>query len=106
MNRNDGRDRLVRNVLLGAGAAVVLLLIVLLIAFGFGVRWYLSSNNELSIVQRRDLVQGMASAAQALAVFLTGAVGLIGLFLTWLATHQARKSTQRTLELTEQGQIT
>src|SRR3712207_7614897 len=38
--------------------------------------------------------------------FLTGAVGLFGLFFTWQNTRQARESTRRTLELTEQGQIT
>ena len=39
-------------------------------------------------------------------MFLTGAVGLIGLYFTWQNTRQAQKSTKRTLELTEQGQIT
>lgn len=83
-----------------------LLLIALILTLIGGVRWYLDPDNQLSIVQRRDLVQGLASAGQALAVFLTGAVGLVGLFFTWRNTNQARESTQRTLELTEQGQIT
>lgn len=78
---------------------VGVLLLIALLVLGFGVRWYLDPGSKLSIVQRKDLVQGMASAAQALAVFLTGAVGLAGLFFTW-------HSTRRTLELTEQGQIT
>jgi hypothetical protein len=51
-------------------------------------------------------VQGIASAGQALAVFLTGTVGLIGLFFTWQNTSQARKSTEETLDLTRRGQIT
>jgi uncharacterized protein YjbI with pentapeptide repeats len=54
----------------------------------------------------RVLVQGLASVVQALAVVLTGTVGLIGLLFTWRNLSQTRKSTQRSLELTEQGQIT
>jgi hypothetical protein len=85
---------------------VGLLLVSLLLALIAGLQWYLDPESKLSIVQRRDLVQGLASAGQAFAVFLTGAVGLIGLFFTWQNTSQARASTQRTLELAEQGQIT
>src|SRR5215207_5679209 len=106
MNNDADRAKLVRNVLIGVVVVVALLLAVLLILLGFGVRWYLSPENKLTIVQRRDLVQGLASGGQALAVFITGAVGLSGLFFTWRNTRQARDSTQRTLELTEQGQIT
>jgi len=93
--------------LIGAAIIVaVLLLVALLVVLGLALRWYLNPENKLSIVQRRDLVQGLASAGQALAVFLTGAVGLTGLFFTWRNTRLARESTQETLELTEQGQIT
>jgi hypothetical protein len=106
MNEDAGRNRLVRNLLIGAVVVVVLFLVPLLVALGFGLQWYLSPKTDLTIVQRRDLVQGMASTGQALAVFLTGTVGLIGLFLTWQNTSQARKSTQQTLELTRRGQIT
>jgi hypothetical protein len=106
MNNDADRAKLVRSVLIGVVVVVALLLAVLLILLGFGVRWYLSPENKLTIVQRRDLVQGLASGGQALAVFITGAVGLSGLFFTWQNTRQARDSTQRTLELTEQGQIT
>jgi Pentapeptide repeats (8 copies) len=91
------------------GAAIVvaaLLLVALLVALGLAFRWYLNPENKLSIVQRRDLVQGLASAGQALAVFLTGAVGLTGLFFTWRNTRLARESTQETLDLTRRGQIT
>jgi hypothetical protein len=95
-----------RGGLIGAALLVALVSIALFLAGISGVRWYLSPDNELSIVQRRDLVQGLASRGQAFAVFLTGAVGLIGLFFTWQNTSQARKSTQKTLELVEQGQIT
>jgi uncharacterized protein YjbI with pentapeptide repeats len=106
MNEDAGRDRLVRNVLIGAVVVVVVFLVALLVALGFGLQWYLSPKTDLTIVQRRNLVQGIASAGQALAVFLTGTVGLIGLFFTWQNTSQARKSTQQTLELTRRGQIT
>jgi hypothetical protein len=96
-----------RKILIGVALLVGLVLIVgISLLITAGVRWYLSPENQLSIVERRDLVQGLASAGQALAVALTGAVGLGGLFFTWRNTNQARESTQRTLELTEQGQIT
>src|SRR5215217_4048449 len=75
-----------------------------------GLIWYLApifaANNKLSITERKDLVQGFASVAQAVAVGLTGAAGFIGLAFTWRNLRQTRESTQRTLELTEQGQIT
>jgi len=86
------------------------LAVALLVVLGFALRWYLSPNTDLPISQRQALVQGVASAGQALAVLLTGAVGLIGLYLTRKNTNeqlrQARESTQETLQLTEQGQIT
>jgi hypothetical protein len=106
VNGGTSQDRLVRNVLIGAVVIVILLVVTLLVALGFALNWYLSSETNLTIVQRKNVVEGAASAGQALAVFLTGAVGLIGLFFTWQNTNQARKSTQRTLQLTEQGQIT
>jgi hypothetical protein len=92
--------------LIGVALLVGLLLLALVLALIAGVEWYLNPESKLSIVERRNLVQGLASAGQALAVFLTGAVGLIGLFFTWQNTNQARETTQRTLELTEQGQVT
>jgi uncharacterized protein YjbI with pentapeptide repeats len=91
---------------IGVALLAGLVLIALVLALIAGVEWYLNPASKLSIVERRNLVQGLASAGQALAVFLTGAVGLIGLFFTWQNTRQARESTQRTLELTERGQIT
>jgi hypothetical protein len=107
------RKKLVRlTIAVGAVLAVALL-----VSLGFALRWYLSPQTDLSISQRQALVQGLASAGQALAVLLTGTVGLIGLYLTRQLTNeqlqQARKSqeatqrsTQETLRLTEQGQIT
>src|SRR5215203_2287843 len=86
----------------GVGMIIVLLAV--------GLIWYLMPifgfKNGLTITERKDLVQGLASVVQALAVVLTGTVGLIGLLFTWRNLRQTRESTQRTLELTEQGQIT
>jgi uncharacterized protein YjbI with pentapeptide repeats len=98
-------------------AFAIMLLVFLAGSFVYGLIWYLSpifsANDNLSTTDRRDLVQGFASVAQAAAVGLAGAVGLVGLFFTWRSLRQARESqaqtqvnTQRTLELTEQGQIT
>jgi hypothetical protein len=98
-------------------AFAITLLVILAVSFVSGLIWYLNSifsaNDKLSTTDRKDLVQGFASVAQAAAVGLAGAVGLVGLFFTWRSLRQTRKSqeqtqknTQRTLELTEQGQIT
>jgi hypothetical protein len=43
---------------------------------------------------------------QAVGVLLAALAGLIGLIFTWKNLNQTRVTTQRTLELTEQGQIT
>ena len=91
------RLAIISTLLLALAAAVSLMV---------GLLWYLSPETALSITERKDLVQGLASAAQALAVFFTGAVGLISLMFTWRSLRQTRDSTQKTLELTEQGQIT
>src|SRR5215213_1900690 len=98
-------------------AFAITLLVFLAVSFVSGFIWYLNpifnANDKLSTTDRKDLVQGFASVAQAAAVGLAGAVGLVGLFFTWRSLRQARESqaltqenTQRTLELTEQGQIT
>src|SRR5215203_4850395 len=98
-------------------AFAIALLVMLAVSFVSGLIWYVnpifSANDRLSAADRKDLVQGFASVAQAAAVGLAGAVGLVGLFFTWRSLRQARESqaqtqenTQRTLELTEQGQIT
>jgi hypothetical protein len=117
-------ERLVRTfgwrptVVLVALATVFVLVFILILELGViglvtGLTWYLSPDNKLSMADRKALVQGIASVAQALALALAGAVGFIGLFFTWRSLKQARKSqeqtqenTRKTLELTEQGQIT
>jgi hypothetical protein len=91
-------------------AFAIMLLVFLAVSFVYGLIWYLmpifSDNDKLSTADRKDLVQGFASVAQAAAVGLAGAVGLVGLFFTWRSLKQTQESTRETLELTEQGQIT
>jgi hypothetical protein len=43
---------------------------------------------------------------QAVGVLIAGLAGFVGLYFTWTNLDQTRRTTQRTLELTEQGQIT
>jgi Pentapeptide repeats (8 copies) len=82
-------------------AVGAVLAVALLVLLGFALRWYFSPQTDLSISQRQDLVQGLASAGQALAVLLTGAVALIGLYLTRQNTNkqlrQARENTNKQL---------
>ena len=90
--------------------ALAVLVGMIIVLLAVGLIWYLMPifgfKNGLTITERKDLVQGLASVVQALAVVLTGTVGLIGLLFTWRNLSQTRESTQRSLELTEQGQIT
>jgi uncharacterized protein YjbI with pentapeptide repeats len=92
------RKRLMR-LTIAVGTVLALALVVSLV---LALRWYLSPQTDLSISQRQDLVQGLASAGQAVAVLLTGAVALIGLYLTRQNTNkqlrQARESTREQLE--------
>src|SRR5919202_1641630 len=43
---------------------------------------------------------------QALGLMMAGVAGAIGVYFTWRNLSQTRQSTERTLWLTEQGQIT
>jgi hypothetical protein len=112
-------DRLIKTLgirLTYALAVLAVAIIVIIVLFALflsaGLIWYVSPlfyakiRAGLSITERKDLVLGFASIAQAAAVGLTGAAGFIGLAFTWRNLRQTRESTQRTLELTEQGQIT
>jgi hypothetical protein len=49
--------------------------------------------------QKKDFVQ-------AVGVLIAGLAGFVGLYFTWTNLDLTRRTTQRTLELTEQGQIT
>jgi hypothetical protein len=42
---------------------------------------------------------------QAVGVLIAGLAGFMGLYFTWTNQDQTRQTTQRTLELTQQGQI-
>jgi len=122
----QGDSLLSKKVVQVALAVGIYLSLALLVSLGFALHWYLTT--DLAISKRQALVQGLASGGQALAVLLTGAVALIGLYLTRQNTNeqlrharentekqlqQARESQERTqasaqetLRLTEQGQIT
>ena len=51
-------------------------------------------------------VTGNHYVAQDVGLAMAGVAGALGVFFTWRSLRQTRASTQRTLELTEQGQIT
>lgn len=101
----DSRRRKVdRNILVGLGVSFVVLFVVVLAlpALQSALQWYLGPpTTDLSITDRKDLVQGLASAAQALAVLFTGVVALFGLYFTRRNTDrqlaQARESTDKQL---------
>jgi uncharacterized protein YjbI with pentapeptide repeats len=83
------RDNILRGLRILAIAVAVLIVIVGLWAF---VR-------PTDPTEKKDFLQ-------AVGVFLAGLVGLGGLYFTWRNLDQTRRATQRTLELTERGQIT
>jgi len=93
-------------VRLAIALGVLISVVVLIVYLRLGLRWYLSPTTDISFTDRKDLVQGLASVVQAVAVLVAGVVGLAGLYFTWKNLNQTRQTTQRTLELTEQGQIT
>src|SRR3712207_4659851 len=107
------KDKGGRNWRTGLAVALgVVCVVALIVLLRLGLDWYLF-HSTLDITQRKDLVQGLASVVQALAVLVAGIIGLAGLYFTrrtllhnqeTLRTNQI--NTQRTLELTEQGQIT
>ncbi len=111
--RQEGRDprrqRVGRYVLIGLAIAFGILTVVALVwpALQSALQWYLARPEEgFSVTNRKDLVQGLASVAQAIAVFLAGVVGLIGLYFTSRNLKQTREHTDRQLRQAEQGQIT
>ncbi len=107
--KEERKDNVTRNILIGLVLIFVVLLLLLVI---FILQWYFFSST-LEISERKDFAQGAASMVQALAVLIAGVVGFAGLYFTrrtllhnqeTLRANQV--NTQRTLELTEQGQIT
>ena len=113
LGKNNGvrQDNLLQKIwgplTIAAGGVLVVALVMLIGPFVWsGIQWYVSPTSELSVTQRKDLVLGLASVAQAAAVGLTGMAAFITLAFTWRSLSQTRESTQGTLRLTEQGQIT
>ncbi len=103
------RRRVVRNILLGLVVSFGILFVFALAwpALQSALQWYWGTpRGDLSVTDRKDLVQGLASVAQALAVFLAGVVGLVGLYFTSRNLRQTREHTDRQLQQAEQGQIT
>jgi hypothetical protein len=94
------QDRVVRNVRIGLAISLGVLLTIFLIA---GLWSFVAPTTP---TERKDLVQ-------AVGVLLAATAGLVGLFFTAqnVRTNQRTlqvnlENTQRTLELTEQGQLT
>jgi len=69
---------------------------VTLIVIVVGLEVYVRPSDP---TEKKDFVQ-------AIGVLLAGLVGFGGLYFTWRNLNQTRQVTQRTLELTERGQIT
>jgi hypothetical protein len=55
---------------------------------------------------RPDTTTDKKDFVQAVGVLIAGLAGFVGLYFTWTNLDQTRRATERTLELTEQGQIT
>lgn len=78
------RGRLIIGIVLG------IMLIVM------GLWWFIEPSTA---TEKKDFVQ-------AVGILLAGLGGIVGLYFTWKNLEQTRMNTQKTLELTEQGQIT
>jgi hypothetical protein len=89
----NGTARILNLLAILALASVLLALLALFLIF---LNWYVAPTEA---AERKGLVQ-------AIGVLLVGLAGLVGLYFTWRNLNQTRQATQRTLELTEQGQIT
>jgi hypothetical protein len=81
---NPSRGRLIAFGIVGAILVVVILWV-----------WV----NPSDPTEKKDFIQ-------AVGVLIAGLAGFVGLYFTWTNLNQTRQTTQRTLELTEQGQIT
>jgi hypothetical protein len=79
---------------------VLALYLLLGVALWLLLDWYIDpSNAEVPSTAKKDLFQ-------ALGLMMAGVAGAIGVYFTWRNLNQTRQSTERTLWLTEQGQIT
>ena len=59
-----------------------------------------------SFIDPKNVAVNHHYVAQDVGLAMAGVAGALGVFFTWRSLRQTRASTQRTLELTEQGQIT
>src|SRR5215204_1348358 len=79
---------------------VLALYLLLGVALWWILDWYIDPGNaEVPSTAKKDLFQ-------ALGLTMAGVAGAIGVYFTWRNLSQTRQSTERTLWLTEQGQIT
>src|SRR5215204_6535184 len=79
---------------------VLALYLLLGVALWWILDWYIDPGNaEVPSTAKKDLFQ-------ALGLMMAGVAGAIGVYFTWRNLSQTRQSTERTLWLTEQGQIT
>jgi hypothetical protein len=95
--RHTHRKRVDRNILIGLAVSFSLLTAAVIVwpTLQSALQWYVGPLEELSVNDRKDLVQGLASAVQALAVFLTGSAALVGLLFTWRNLRQTRENTEK-----------
>lgn len=62
--------------------------------------WYIDPDNAAEpSTAKKDLFQ-------ALGFIMAGVAGVVGVYFTWRNLRQTQENTQKTLRLTEQGQIT
>ena len=80
--RQNDKDAHGANIVRNVRVSLVIIFIVvpLLVLLILGLRWYFTS--PIVVSDRKDLVQGLSSAVQALAVVVAGVVGLAGLYFT------------------------
>src|SRR5215204_1592079 len=112
----SGRRQLVRNLVQVLVFLGVLALYLLLgVALWWILDWYIAPETIVP-TSESDSTEGAKAAAaqatakkdlfQALGLIMAGVAGAIGVYFTWRNLHQTRQSAERTLWLTEQGQIT
>jgi hypothetical protein len=108
--------RLVRNLVQVLVFLGVLALYLLLgVALWWFLDWYIAPQSIVP-TSGTDSTEGAKAAAaqamakkdlfQALGLMMAGVAGAIGVYFTWRNLSQTRRSSERTLWLTEQGQIT
>jgi len=96
------RKKFSEHAALGFIAALAAYLIIGLL-IGLVLYWFVAPN---AIQDASKAAQAKRDMAQALAFLMAGLAGAIGVYFTWQSLNQTRESTQKTLQLTAQGQIT